>query len=101
MLVADYPNIEYSADMGLTHADFFRYLPSAMGEHTFRVEGNTVYGDVFDGTVEIRIGEAKVRRIALLEIPYSHVSFVFRGVSPEQQQQFKTHFDLRFQRGGG
>jgi hypothetical protein len=56
---------------------------------------------VFDGSVEIHIGEPKVRRIALMAIPYSTVSFLFRGVSAEQQQQFKTHFDLRFQRGGG
>jgi hypothetical protein len=87
--------------MGLTHADFFRSLPSAMGDHSYRVEGNTVYGEVFDGSVEIHIGEPKVRRIALMAIPYSTVSFLFRGVSAEQQQQFKTHFDLRFQRGGG
>lgn len=87
--------------MGLTHADFFRSLPSAMGQHPYRVEGNTVYGEVFDGSVEIRIGEPKIRRIALMAIPYSTVSFLFRGVSSEQQQQFKTHFDLRFQRGGG
>lgn len=87
--------------MGLTHSDFFRLLPAAMGPHTYRVEGNTVYGDVHSGTVEIRIGEQQERRIALMRIPFAEVSFLFRGVTVEQQQVFKANFDLRFQRGGG
>ena len=95
------PDIQYADDMGLTHGDFFRLLPSAMGEHPFRVEGNTVYGEVHDGTVEINLGEQQVRRIALMEIPYATVSFHFRGVSQVQQEAFKEYFDLRFQRGGG
>lgn len=95
------PDIEYARDMGLTHADFFRLLPAAMGPHNYRVDGNTVHGDVHAGSVEIRIGEQQERRIALMRIPFAQVSFVFRGVTKEQQQAFKENFDLRFQRGGG
>ncbi len=87
--------------MGLTHADFFRLLPAAMGEHEYRIDGNTVHGVVHDGTVEITLGEQQMRKIALMRIPNANVKFVFRGVSEEQQQAFKTYFDLRFQRGGG
>ena len=87
--------------MGLTHADFFRYLPSAMGEHDYQVDGNRVLGQVAEGTVEITIGEQQLRQIALMRIPYAQVSFHFRGVTSEQQQAFKAYFDLRFQRGGG
>ena len=66
-----------------------------------RATGNSVNASVHDGSVEITIGPPLVRRIALLAIPYSEVSFVFQGVSVEQQQAFKAHFDLHFQRGGG
>jgi len=87
--------------MGLTHADFFRYIPSAMGQHEYRVEGNKVIGQIGSGTVEIVIGPEQERRIALMRIPFADVSFHFRGVTSEQQQAFKAYFDLRFQRGGG
>ncbi len=95
------PDIRYEAEMGLTRADFFRLMPAAMGEHPFRVEGDTVFGDVHDGTVEIHIGEQQERRIALMVIPYALISFHFRNVTTEQQEAFKAYFDLRFQRGGG
>ena len=99
--VDNIPDIHYSSELGITHADFFRYLPKAMGEHEYRIDGTTVYGKVFDGTVEISIGEPQERRIALVCIPYAEVSFLFRGVTAEQYKVFKQHFDLRFQRGGG
>jgi len=95
------PDIEYSRDMGLTHADFYRLLPAAMGPHTYRIEGDTVHGQIHDGTVKIRIGAQQERRIALMRIPFAQVSFLFQGVTREQQETFKANFDLRFQRGGG
>jgi len=87
--------------MGVTHADFFRLLPSAMHNHLYKINGHTVHAEIADGTLDIAMGEQQVRRIALMAIPFVEVSFHFRGVSPEQQAAFKAHFDLRFQRGGG
>lgn len=87
--------------MGLTHADFYRLVPSAMGEHPYRIEGMTVHGQISNGTVEITLGAQQERRIALLRIPYAAVSFHFRGVTQAEQAEFKEYFDLRFQRGGG
>lgn len=98
---AELPRIAYSREMGLTHADFWRLLPRAMGEHPYTVEGDRVVADVHDGRLEIRLGPTQQRRIALLSLPYSVVCFTFDGVSDAQQQAFKSHFDLHFQRGGG
>lgn len=95
------PDIEYARDMGLTHSDFFRLLPAAMGEHEYRIDGNTVRGVVHDGTIEIQLGAQQERRIALMCIPFARVSFLFQGVTLAQQEAFKANFDLRFQRGGG
>jgi len=100
LLVAE-PDIEYSREMGLTHDDFWRLLPRAMGEHPYTREGDTVRGTVHEGTVQIDLGEPQERRIALLKIPYAEVRFLFKDVSEAQQQAFKKHFDLHFQRGGG
>ena len=94
-------DIRYSREMGVTDDDFWRILPKAMGEHDYRIDGRTVRGSVDGGTVEIVLGPQQERRIALLRLPFSEVSFTFRGVSADDQQAFKRHFDLYFQRGGG
>jgi len=93
--------IEYSREMGLTHADFWRLLPRAMGEHAYEVQSNRVLARLHQGRLEITIGEQQVRKIALLHIPYAVVSFVFEDVTETEQLAFKAHFDLHFQRGGG
>lgn len=95
------PVIAYHREMGLTHADFWRLLPRAMGEHRYEVRDDAVYADVHDGTLEITLGPTQERRIASLSLPYSVVSFTFSGVLEAQQQAFKSHFDLHFRRGGG
>ncbi|MEE9319145.1 MAG: hypothetical protein V3U76_01750 [Granulosicoccus sp.] len=95
------PEIRYSREMGLTHADFWRLLPRAMGEHAYRSEGDTVHAEIADGILEMTLGAPQVRKIALLRLPFAEVSFTFRGVSLQQQLAFKKHFDLYFQRGGG
>lgn len=100
-LVDNVPDIVYADDMGLTHADFYRLVPAAMGENPFQIKGNTVYGEVNQGTVEITLGAQQERRIALMRIPHALVSFHFRGVTEAEQAVFKAYFDLRFQRGGG
>lgn len=93
--------IEYSREMGLTHDDFWRLLPRAMGEHAYERHGDSVQARVNNGQLDITLGPTLERRIALLSIPYSEVSFRFSGVSEAEQQAFKAHFDLHFQRGGG
>lgn len=93
--------IEYSREMGLTHDDFWRLLPRAMGEHSYERKGDHVHASVNHGTLQIHLGPTQERKIALLRLPYSVVSFRFEGIEQEQQMAFKTHFDLHFQRGGG
>ncbi len=93
--------IEYSREMGLTHDDFWRLLPKAMGEHGYQRDGDSVTAKVHNGQVYIHLGHQQERKIALLRIPFAEVSFRFQGVSEEQQMAFKAHFDLHFQRGGG
>ncbi len=95
------PAIAYSREMGLTHADFWRLLPRAMGDHPYTINGNVVCATLDGGELEIVLGQPEVRSIALLRLPYSAVTFTFTGVEEVQQQAFKAHFDLRFQRGGG
>ena len=93
--------IRYSREMGLTHADFHRLLPAAMGAHPYRVDGNRVQAQIADGRLQIVIGPPLMREIASIQLPYCVVSFTFENVSEPQQRAFKEHFDLYFRRGGG
>lgn len=91
----------FSKEMGVTHADFFRLLPRAMGDTPYTIQGLKVSGELSGGSVEIELGEQQVRRIALMAIPYAEVSFAFSGVDDNDRTKFMKYFDLRFQRGGG
>lgn len=94
-------DIQYSREMGLTHDDFWRLLPSAMGDHQYERQGDSVIATVYGGSLRIDLGPPQERRIALLHIPYSKVTFSFKNVQKAEQEAFKAYFDLRFQRGGG
>lgn len=89
-------------EMGLTHAEFFRTLPAALGERPYRVEDTVVSIDDDQGrTVTIRLAPEQVRRIALLQVPVTRVEFRFDGHAPEQIEAFMNHFARYYQRGGG
>jgi hypothetical protein len=101
LIGVSHPEIAYSREMGLTHDDFWRLLPRAMGENAYEIQGNSVHAKVHGGSLEITLGDLQVRRIALLRLPFAVVSFHFNGIAEQDQQAFKAHFDLHFQRGGG
>jgi len=88
-------------EMGVSHADFFRLLPRAMGDIPYSIDGLVVRAQIDSGEIEINLGPEQVRRIALLAIPYCHVGFRYSNLSEEQIESFDAAFYLAFQRGGG
>lgn len=90
-----------SREMGLTHAEFFRTLPSAMGATSYRVDGDRVFAEDNNRRLIIRLDAQQERRIALLHIPYTWVHFDFEGYQPQEIDAFMAYFESRFQRGGG
>lgn len=93
--------LAYSREMAVTHKDFFRILPRAMGAHEFTVEGRTVCANIDQGSVTITLGPEQVRRIALLAIDYCKVDFRFESLEQEQIERFTERFELYYRRGGG
>ncbi|MDH3693508.1 MAG: hypothetical protein OER96_02925 [Gammaproteobacteria bacterium] len=91
----------FTKEFGLTHAEFFRSLPSAIENHPYRVEGRCVTMDYDDRSVEIELGAQQVRKIALLEIPFTNLSFTFKGFELQDIDAFMQRFNLYFRRGGG
>ena len=88
-------------EMGLAHADFWRLLPQAVGDHPWRVEGDRVRVEVDDGRVEISLGTEGERRIALMAIPVTPVTICWEGLARDRFDAFLARFDAYYRRGGG
>ena len=88
-------------DMGITHADFFRMLPNAVGDRNcqIRKDGATLIRG--KERILISMGPEQERRIAMIRLPHVMVSFSFEAMTAEQVQAFIKRFDRAFQRGGG
>jgi len=88
-------------EMGYTHADFFRLLPRAMGTNSYEINGLEINCKLPSGTLRITLGEELERRLVLVVMPYTHVTFEYHDVSDEDREAFVKYFDLRFMKGLG
>ncbi|NJN45509.1 MAG: hypothetical protein HC808_02340 [Candidatus Competibacteraceae bacterium] len=88
-------------EMGLTHGDFFRSLTRALAGWRFEIQGTTVHIFESGRRLTITLAPEQERRIALLRIPVTQVTFTFYDYSNAQRSDFLRHFDRYFQRGGG
>lgn len=93
--------ITVEKEMWISHDDFFRILPKALGAEGHRVEGNRVIAGNGDRRLEITLSEESQRRIALLTLPVTHVRLDFIGYGGDEAAAALARFDRSFQRGGG
>lgn len=91
----------FEREMGLTHNEFFRTLPSAVGEQSYKIVGNIITVELNEGRLVLTLAAESVRRIASICLPKTLVSFSFENVPTDEKQHFLHYFDKRFQRGGG
>jgi hypothetical protein len=91
----------FEREMGCTEAEWLRWLPAAIGERPWRLEGKSVTVRIEEGTLALdwRIGEP--RSIAQVRLPRLHVCFRFEGLDASQRLAFMKRFDLYMHRGGG
>jgi len=87
--------------MGYTHADFFRLLPRAMGGYPYEISGLEINCKLPSGSLRITLGEEQERRMVLVIMPYTQVTFEYQDVSDEDREAFIKHFELRFMKGLG
>ena len=88
-------------EMGISHADFFRSLPTAIEPGSFRLVDDTVWIKTPAGELQIRLSPQGERRIAALRLPVTVIEFRFPGWTQRQVDDFLARFDRYFQRGGG
>lgn len=93
--------IRVDKEMTISHRDFFRILPGALGTDDYRVDGNTIAVGAGGRRLEILLSAETQRRIALLTLPVTHVSLEFVGYDADEAAAALGRFDRAFQRGGG
>jgi hypothetical protein len=93
--------IYFSREMGLTHIEFFRILPAAIGYKPYVVDGDRVIVQEELACLEIRLSPERKCFLGALCLPVILIEFRFRGYDAEQVKRFMDRFNLYFQRGGG
>ena len=88
-------------EMAITHDDFRRLFARAFVDEDYTIDGNHYLMEAEGRCLKIDVGEQRVRKVALLELPATTVLFEFSGYAADQRQAFLDRFDLAFQRGGG
>ncbi len=94
---------DFTRDMGYSEKDFYRTLPSAIGEYGYTKEGQlvTVTHPDKDHVLLLNVAPLPDRVLGFIRIERVEASFSFRDFSTVERDQFMAGFDLRFQRGGG
>jgi sulfur carrier protein ThiS len=88
-------------EMAVTHADFFRTLPKALGTNGFKRSGDKVVLEDGEKRLEIALGPERERKIANLAVPATDVTLTFSGYTDAEASDALKLFDRMFQKGGG
>ncbi len=92
---------EVRKEMALTRAMFFKDAAKALRSDAFerRPDGAVLADD--RGTLTIRLGEERVRKLGLMEFPAMWITLMFEGYSDSDREQALEFFWRAYQRGGG
>ena len=93
--------VTITKDMGITHAEFFRLLPRALGPEAYSQDGTRVVRQDGNRRLEITLGPEGERRLALMRVPRTAVTLTFSGYSDDDRGAALALFDRAFQRAGG
>jgi len=88
-------------EMGITHSDFFRTIPRALGSEDYTRSANGIVHESDGRRLEITVGPEGERRIALMVIPRTQVTLSFSGYDDADIKAAVKRFDMMFKKGGG
>ena len=88
-------------EMSITHREFFRLLPRAVGNAPISRQNGRVIVDANEGRVAIFLAAETLRKLAMLELPVTEITLEFTGFTDAAREAFLARFDLAFQKGGG
>jgi len=88
-------------EMAITHAEFFRLLPTALDGHPFKKSGNRVVVEDQGRRLEIGLGPERSRQIAGLKLPATDVTLSFAGYDKTEIAAVLRLFERAYHKGGG
>jgi len=91
--------VTFKKEMSISHRDFLRLLARAVGHSNFELVDGKISVPVGEQLIEITLSEEYERRIALIVLPVTNVTFTLTGYSDAKAEM--ARIDLHFQRGGG
>ena len=88
--------------MGITHSEFMRLLPRALGSEDYIVNDKVIdYSPKPDASFNIQLGTESVRQIALMKMPTMPVTLTISGIDDDERAVILLRFNSAYQRGGG
>ena len=93
--------VSVDKEMSISHREFFRTLPRALGSDAYRLDDGAVRLDDGARRLEVVVGPEGERRIGLLTLPVTRVRLSFIGYGGTAAREALARFDRAFQRGGG
>ena len=96
-------------EMTISHRDFFRILPKALGSYPYQQHENVITAFLNEGQndskeeseIVIILAEEQLRQIASLTLPITNVTFQIKNVAENTKNEFFKQFDRAYRRGGG
>ena len=96
------PGFSYKAEMGFTHRELLKGLPSAVEPYTVSRISDCIYEMTSeDRLVRLTMQPERVRKIASIRLPITDVELLFFGFEQNQYDAFMWRFKKYLQRGGG
>ncbi len=88
-------------EMTITHADFMRILPKALGSDEYTVKDREIHyvGDTWGMTIKLSVEQQW--GIGALTLPRLQVHIAINGCNESEAKAVLKRFDQCYQRGGG
>ena len=94
--------MEYRAEMGFSHGELLRGLPSAVHPYNITKQSDRVYLVQREHrTARIHLSPERVRAIASISLPITDVEITFENFTEQEYEAFMDRFRRYLQRGGG
>jgi hypothetical protein len=91
----------FQREMTITHKDFLRLLPKALGDLAYEKVDNTIFIRDEPRAIQIRLSTESIRKLGSLVLPVTNVSIELKGFRESDEKRFLSKFDLSYQKGGG
>jgi len=81
--------------------EFIRQLPDAIGDFSYKVDGNDIVLSDGDKRIELKLVSEGDEKFGPMELPIQQVHFVFRNMSDVEARAFMENWDQHKLRMGG